>query len=612
MIPGTQRATKTDVKKIILFGIIFIICSFAFYWVKYQSAPLVESLYTNRDISFLNKITGATTEERLGFYLGQAQEAFFGPLSQLISGLIFTAFALLFLRKASFLKFGLAAFIYLIVTKFEVLFFPPYGDAIGGPFAEAIWLVRHSFDYEGLFHAPGYASGGPRVYLFSIYPTYLALLMKLIPGPKAFLVVNHLIVFAFAATIVAVLRDIFMKVFSRDLSILAALILLFLPLFQSQTEAINMEMPCVFFIMLSVHALMKKRIHRAGILALFAVLVKGTGVFVCAGFFLVSLVLFFGRGEFRFNKKVLLWGIGLVLFSIAKTSLKFLTNDQHVSAGMVHFGKGWPSLERMYIFYFYAASLIFLLVHYAKNKWQSRQARQATTATPFGQHPAWMMFIFAGMWFALFLNFYAVSPRYRISAYPFLIFCVFYVFSLFVQSQRLRKGGLIIVVAIALFSSYGFFYPPMLENDHVQLERSLEYRNDLEVNQRVVKALEERYEGFRIGAPFTMAQLLALPELRYVKKKLDVMIYGFQCRYGGIKEFPGVRKLKLGRTIYVGVKSVQQNKDFPYPVHPEDRVIEEIQYGNKKAWLFMGGISIDMVLRASRLIQLQRMYEGRK
>ncbi len=602
-----QHIRNPQAAKIIIFGIVFIILCTAFYWIQYKSPSFVESLYRNEKLSLLNNMTGVTTERRLEFYLGRAQETVFGPLSQLISGGLLTAFALLFLsspvkRGAGFWGFWLAVFVYLILTKYNVLFFPPYGDAIGGPFAEAIWLKRHSFDYQGLFLQPGYAQGGARVYFFSIYPTFLALLMKMFPGPKSFLVISHLIVFAFSATITAVLRDICMRVFRKDLATLAALLLLFLPLFQSQTEAINMEMPSVFFIMLSAHALLEKRIHRAGMMAVFAVLVKGASIFACGGFFLISLFLFFTKAKFRFNKKILLWGIGLVLFSCARIALKFLTNDQHVSAGMVSFGKGWPSLVGMYIFYFYIASLISLFIYSMRNKLSKKQTNPVIPV-------AGTMFVFAGMWFVLFLNFYAVSPRYRISVYPFLVFAVIYALFLWVKPPLLRKGALILAGTVALFSSYGSFYPPMPENDHVQLERSLEYRNDLKVTQRVVKAVEDRYSGFRIGAPFTIAQLLAMPELRYVTKNLDVMIYGFQCYYGGIKAFPGMRNLNVKRTMYVGVKSEQQNENVPYPVHPSDRIIEELQCGNKKAWLFMGGVAVDMLLRASRMIQLQALQD---
>ena len=76
----------------------------------------------------------------------------------MMSGLLLTAIVLVFLKNAKARAFGAMVFAYLVLTKIEVLFYPPYGDAIGGPFSEAIWLARHGFDYVELFHQDGYLS----------------------------------------------------------------------------------------------------------------------------------------------------------------------------------------------------------------------------------------------------------------------------------------------------------------------------------------------------------------------------------------------------------------------------------------------------------------------
>ena len=96
-----------------------------------------------------------------------------------------------------------------------------------------------------------------------------------------------------------------------------------------------------------------------------------------------------------------------------------------------------------------------------------------------------------------------------------------------------------------------------------------------------------------------LAQLLAFPQLGYVQKKLDVMIYGFDCTYG-IPGFPGIANLKIGRTIYV-TKQDEPKNNFFYPLGPDDRVLELIKRGNKKAWIFMGGVGIERMWRVIRI-----------
>ena len=83
----------------------------------------------------------------------------------MISGLLFTIAALLFLQNANRLQLP-GRFAYLLLAKFEVLVFPPYGDAIGGCFAEGIWLAKNSFNYLGLLKEDSYSLGGRRCICF--------------------------------------------------------------------------------------------------------------------------------------------------------------------------------------------------------------------------------------------------------------------------------------------------------------------------------------------------------------------------------------------------------------------------------------------------------------
>lgn len=591
-------------KKILEVSFLLVSC-IIFYLFQFASPSWIESYYTHNKFEVLNLLARATGQKSLTFYLGEVEEKFFGPLSQLISGLMFVYLALRYLVNSPIKIFTLSVFVYLVSTKLQSLTFPPYGDAIGGPFAEALWLAQHNFDYIGLYHEAGYAAGGPKVYMFSLYPTFLAVMLKAISSTKIFLIVSHVIVFGMSAFIVATLREIFSRQFNKDSALLCSLLLLFLGTFQSQVEAINMEIPCLLFVILSAKYLLEKKFYLSGLMAMLAVGIKGTAVFAAMGFVSIIAVLFLMKPQLPANKKILLYSLGVLIFALLQVASKFLMNDQHVSAGMVMPFKGWPSFKVLILPKVFLFFLIVIGFFYLKEIFSNRKKSKPQISL---SYDTVVMLTFAVMWFLLFLNFLAVSPRYTILVFPFIIFTIFYALQLIIREYLFQRIALLLAICVVLFSSYGFFYPPLGGNDHVLLERSLEYRNDLKLNKHLSSLVEEKFSGYHIAAPFIMAQILAIPQLGYVTKNLDVMIYGFQCHYGGIKNYPSPTKIDVLKTIYVGVPIIDKQFDVPYPVHPNDKIIQELEWGRNKAWLFMGGHSINF-LKIKELLYLLKKRE---
>ena len=572
-----------------LLGLSLVIRIFGAQWVAvlYQNAPDV-----------LNQILKIHPESLLplDFYIGKMEDVLLGPGSVLASGLAFLIFALCYLKTASGKIFGMAVFFYLLLAKFEVLFFPPYGDAIGGPFVEAIWLARHSFDYAGLARQSDYIHGGPRVYLFSLYPSYLALLIKLIPNTKLFLLINHLIVFAGGAVVVSLFRNILLKVFDEKISILTSVLFLSLPLFQSQVEAINMEIPVLLFSMTAIYFLINRNILMASVMSIIAAMVKGYGILVCGTVFFGSLLLFGTQGEYRFKIKPLLWGALAVLFIPSQTLISFMAfSGEEGQVDMVGLFSGWPSIKVIKLSYIYLASVVVVLVvllsRFIIAKFIRRQKMDKPAQSVIYRYfPVIIMFVCAAAWFGLFINSFAVSPRYRLLAYPFVVFSAFFAFSMIIKKDLIRQGSLIAGICFACVSSYGLPQAAVHNKNHVILERSLEYRNDLKVNMRAAKELEENFSSFTIAAPFIYAQFLGLPEMGYVSRKYDVMIYGMPCTYGDIRNFNGLSELNIFRTIWVGI----DEGDMDYPVNPGDKVVKKVIVGDREVFLFMGGKSIEM------------------
>src|SRR3989338_5441685 len=200
------------------------------------------------------------------------------------------------------------------------------------------------------------------------------------------------------------------------------------------------------------------------------------------------------------------------------------------------------------------------------------------------------MFLFGGMWFLLFLNFYALLHRYSVTVYPFIVFCAVFSAGLIIKNNTARKWSLIIIVIATLWFSYG--EGQSYRNQHFILERSLEYRGGLKLSRLVAERVEGKYPQFKIGAQLITAQLLAFPEFGYVTKDLDVMIYGFQCLYPGISNYPGLKSLDIRRTVYI-TQADEWFQDEQFPISGQDKIIDEVEWGDRKAYFFMGGFGIE-------------------
>lgn len=591
-------------KKFLIFWIITVFLLSGIFLITLNKEMLLRKIIASKQEALLNKVCGIAENRSFDYYNGKIEDVLLGPFNNIVFHLIFVFYCILYIDKLNSRRFFISVFVFLIITKFNVLFYPPYGDAIGGPFAEAIWLKRNNFNYMGLFNQPGYSFGGPKVYFFSIYPTYLAILFKMIPNVKSFLVVNHILVYGFSAVIVLFARKIMQKDFNDVVSTLTSIVLLAVPIFQSQTEAINMEVPCMLFSVVSIYYLTRKNILWASIYALVATLVKGHGVFICATVFFITILLFALKDIKK--KRVLIYGFAAMIIAILKVESKFFLKDQHASAGMIKLFAGWPSLKYMrhpyiFIFCFFVFS-VFVIAKIIKHK----DVKGILLDKYFAQ---FVVFVSGGMWYLLFLNFYAVSPRYMIAVTPYVIMAI--VYAAVILIPKIKKLGVVlltIIVGITAYNSYDLSHKGQGTTYHVLSEKSLQYRNDLKLSMKVSKLMETEFSRFTIGAPFIVAQMLRFPELGFVKKPMDVLVYGMYVTYGGIKNFEGLNKIDLKNTIWIATPDVYSEQGgLKYPISDYDKVLKKFELGDNFVEAFMGGFAIEQRLRILEAFRRNRL-----
>lgn len=578
----------------VAFGIIIILGAVVLLGLQSSGPRITRMLYENGQLDLLNKICGVKEAKSLDFYVGQMEEEFFGPVTSLGFGALFLLGCFKIWPVKGFYQLFFACLGYLILSRWAVLFYPPYGDTFTGPFSDAIWLLRHSFDYAGYIQQDSFTLGGPKVYPTSLYPTFLAVLMAICPSPKFFLVVTHLILFVMGALIIALFRDVLLKVFDEKRALLVSLLTLAHPLFQSMVELINMETACLFFAMLSVYYLADKRFFLATAMAALAMCVKAPGAIAFVVIFAAGIYLLFVEPKRKVGLTAMGWGtVGLGLGWLSAVGRKIMMVEE-VTANEVKFLVGLRLLKMKSFFWIFLGLVIFVVLWWTIEGWVKARKGESIKSYLRERYVVFIMFTIASAWFLLYMNFSSLLYRYELLLIPFILFCVVYAASLLIRLPKFFNNGLIIILLVMFLGAYGLilkdnYYMP---NGNI-FERSLEYRNDLKLQMRLARDIEENFSEFTIGAPVIIAQALDFDEVGYVSEPIDVMIYGVKSPHETIRDFPGLKQLDLKKIVWVALNYEQQTKGMPYPIDPEDYVFKTIEVGNKSASYFFGGIAIE-------------------
>ncbi len=574
--------------------LVFLLVLCAFFGLKRFSPSVTGALYRAEEISLLNFLAGTPVKQSLDYYRGRVEERISGPLESLIAGMLFLSFALRFLRRSRPAVFAAAVMAYLLLSRWEVLFDPPYGDALIGPFSDAVWLVRHHFDYRNYFHLASYALGGPQVYPASIFPSVLAVLMKCTPGPRAFLVAAHGLVFLAGAVSVTVFRGMLSEVFDRKAAAAGAVLVMALPLFQSMVELINMEMACLVFALLSARSLAGRDIGRASLWAVMSVLVKAPGVTACAAVFTTGMLFFFNeRGGQRW--RTLAWSLFPVIVAAAKACFRDASIPRQLPHNRIGWLEGWWFMKTMPVFWIFLALAAFVFWKKAREFREKRKEGKRLLEFLLDNLPLVAMFLMAAFWFSSYLNFSVMVPRYKWLQRPFFLFMVVYALRLATRSRRVFRQVIVAAAAVSFLNAYGMFYRmqsiPTAWFNHY--ERSLEYRNSLDLYRKTAAYIDRHYVHLLIGAPSVIAHALNFREVGYVENKLEVMTYGTLPTHEGMRAFTGLNDIPLERTIWVGYPENYINRHIDYPVDPRDKVLNTFEAGDRRLVIFRGGVGIE-------------------
>ena len=486
----------------------------------------------------------------------------------------------------------------LLLGRSAMLVDPPYWDALMGAFPQGLWLARHGFDCAGLLtgqHA--FLDGGPNVYPFSIYPLLIGALYALGLAPRAVFAVLHVVSFACAAGATAFVYRFAQRALPASWALGAALVFALAPLTQSLSVQMNMDMPLCLCTLASALALAEGRWRRASCWSLAALLIKPTAVIgIVAN--LVWLVL--RRRTARepgLQSAIWIHAALLVLFAL---EVLLLAHYARAPAFIDPLG-GWRSLlgKRIWVIPEYGVSLIafvVLLPNYFR-RWRRGELTQL--------EPQCALFLFAFLGF--YLQYTNTLPRYFLQSYPFLILLAFLFLARHVPRGRWSSGLLWATIGLFAFNEEGRLYPQLafdgplppgqtaLRTDGHLLERSLEYRDDLELDRLLAQRLVARGLDQRVViANWPLLHVFGFPEFGYVERALSTSSPDLALDYdaGRVnyrelyeKRADGEHKLPDARpTVWVLTPNNFTSPDTCF--HPgRDTLVETVESGRLRAWI---------------------------
>lgn len=438
----------------------------------------------------------------------------------------------------------------LVVARFDIIDSPPYYDFATGLFLEADFLAGSDFDYAKLFHEQNrWMEGGAAVYITSVMPTYVAVLMRSLPSARAVLVAYHLTTFA-AAALLALLTFAALRPRTGTWGAAAtAACLLTVPLLSTQVDMCGMDLPMAVLALAAVLLISRGFYGWSAVAAAGAFLIKTPGRAVVAATILYLLALIIlGRRLATPDAQRRQWrGLGWHLLVLAaELAIIDWTNALPHSAietwsqsrGYFRGENFWNWMpywfpDQLVVFFACCVGLIAAAASVFRRQIRDSQRQPAMLAWRAAAYRVlidepiivigWTIIVgmLTALWFVYCL------PRYFMLILPFLYLTVG---RLLFSSPRWRRVGLAVVVGLTAFNLAnveGDFFP---EIDHepynacrngAMLERSREYLRDHRSNIEGIARLARLYPNATVVCSSPYVHFLSLPRLGYVDRPLQ-------------------------------------------------------------------------------------------
>lgn len=429
------------------------------------------------------------------------------------------------------------------VWKHDIYDSPPYYDFATGLFVEANYLAETNFDYGSLMEQQRWLSGGPAVYVMSIMPTLLAVLMKTLPTARAVLIAYHLMTFFLTAIALVLVYVLLEPRAGKAGAVLTSLALFTAPLFSTQVDMLGMDLPLAAVALACLWSFSRQRYVLGGLFCLLGISIKATAavlvvtaLVVCGMLLVLSYLARDGESRRRY------WiGAAIIAGSqFAMTRAQDFVNALPASANenWITFGDDLThglAMQRLLLDWCpdQLALIVVALVgtHFAFRAWLVEALTKRTEESTLQRlvkagrddlrdQPllvfSWLMI---AVLFAAFVGAYSL-PRYLMISLPFLYLILGRTLFSHVAWRQWTTAAFVLLIAVNLLNASGRLFPEFNSEGRTgaHLERSREYLRDHESNIAAVKLLSELPENMKFVAGNPFVQFLTLPRLGYVER----------------------------------------------------------------------------------------------
>jgi len=447
--------------------------------------------------------------------------------------------------------------------RWEIIDSPPYWDSAMGLFLEADFLADTGFDYARLwFEERRFIEGGAAIYLTSVLPTFVALLMTSLDSPRSVFVVYHVFTFACASAATLLVVAICRPWAGTFGAALIGAVVLTTPIFAVQVDMLGMDLPMLVLALLSAWCAVRRRFVWAAAAGCAAFFIKMSGGLVLGALFvplLLDFVLRYRGQSVQWRRRIWLF-TSLACFVLGGVLLldQWMGNldTSAVERYKINPSQGLIVMEDLP---YWCPELVLIMI-LACIAWpvvttwrvislrrQGRSLQDAfhdvLIADPIDIY-SWTIVL--GM--LLILSMAYTIPRYLIFPLPFLYIIVGGLLFRGRQRPWLAVVPWAVLLGFNLANQDGRYDPVFPEEARIDyrtgaiLERSREYLADHLANQHAVAYLVEHCADRTVFAGNPFVHFLTLPRLGYVKRPL----HGYSVSTYGTENFPTVEHLPEG------------------------------------------------------------------
>src|SRR6185369_6661141 len=391
-----------------------------------------------------------------------------------------------------------------VVLKLPVLHTPYYWDEAGAYFAPSLWLSSRDLvdAFPGRHAAEIFFGHPPLLYLST------AFLFKLFgPAPA----VAHLPIILFAAFGVLYTYKTGVLLFSREIGIGAAVMLISSPLYFTQSGMFLGDIPVAACSVAAVFYYLRRSSYRYLLFGTVAVLIKEH-----AALLILLLVLYEFRkssGDAAINRRRLLLSAPLMILGIFFLMQKlmtgsFLPNPYFNSNPFLSIAPSKLAFKIAFVNYwaFFAQGRFLITMVIMIAVWRFR--RSLPEAFP-------LFALIIGGYVAAYSVIYFI-PRYILIVMPFICLLGSASLALLVQN-KLRFAA-----AVAAFALTFIHIPDLRSRGYDNFETSMQYLDVVSIHRQAASFLEQAGSGELIYAPWPLSSVWAKTDYGYLKTPLKM------------------------------------------------------------------------------------------